>query len=148
MSIFEGWETDQEAEQEGVIERWSEEDWLQIARAGGSNKRFMRRTNALYTKYRRKLDGGINVDAALEPELVKIYADTIIIDGELRDKPKAKGGRYVDDEGNGQLVKLKGNRDAIIYFLGSLPDFFRDVRSRAGGLEAFRVVDREEEAKY
>lgn len=147
MSIFDEWETDEDAEQRGVIEHWSEEDWLQLARAGGSNKQFMRRINALYTKYRRQLDGGINVDAVLEPQLVKIYTDTIVMDGELRDKPKEKGGRFFDEEGNGKLVALKGNRDAIHYFLSSLPEFFKDVRARSGGIDAFRLIDREEEAK-
>lgn len=133
-NIYDQFATDRRAETEGIRLPYGEAGWLQIARAGGSNTAFMRRAEEYQRKYQRKIDQSIMPHDVAREALIEIFADTVILDGELRNR-------------EGEMVPLRGNRDAIIKFMTELPDLFLDVKEQAEGLGAFREIMTEEGAK-
>lgn len=138
-TIYEQWGTDAAVEQEGIVLDYQEAGWLRCRRAGGANKPYQKGMEKFARKYRRQIDLGILREDVAERELVKVYSETVVIDGEIvvsRDK-----------DGKEKRVKLKGNREAVVKLFTDLPDLFKDVRDQTGSLEAFRVIDREEDSK-
>lgn len=133
-TIYDQWGTDAAVEQEGVVLDYGDAGWLRCRRAGGANVQYLKTIEKFGRKYRRQIELGILREDVATRELVQAYASTVVIDGELRDR-------------EGKMVKLKGNRKAVEMFFTDLPDLFRDVRDQTGSIEAFRVFDREEEAK-
>ena len=133
-NIYDQFATDQRAETEGVRLPYGDAGWIQIARAGGSNTAFMRRAEEYTRKYQRKIDQSIMPHDVAREALIEIFADTVILDGELR-------GR------DGTMVPLKGNRDAVIKFMTDLPDLFLDVKEQAEGLSSFKELVTEDNSK-
>ena len=133
-SIYDQWGTDAKVEEEGIILDYGDAGHLRVRRAGGSNKKFQKAIERFSRKYKRQIDLGILREEVAERELVNAYADTIVIGGEVVDK-------------DGKKVNLKGNKEAVVRLFKDLPDLFRDVRDQCGSIEAFRVIEREEEAK-
>ncbi len=133
-SIYDQWGTDAKVEEEGIILDYGDAGHLRVRRAGGSNKKFQKAIERFSRKYKRQIDLGILREEVAERELINAYADTIVIGGELVDR-------------DGKKVNLKGNKAAVVKFFKDLPDLFRDVRDQCGSIEAFRVIEREEEAK-
>lgn len=133
-TIYEQWGTDAAVEQEGIVLDYQDAGWLKCRRAGGANKPYQKAMERFARKYRRQIDLGILREDVAERELIRVYADTIIIDGEVVGKDEKK-------------IKLKGNKKAVVDLFTALPDLFRDVRDQTGSIEAFRVIDREDDAK-
>ena len=133
-TIYEQWGTDAAVEQEGIVLDYGDAGWLKCRRAGGANKPYQKSMERFARKYRRQIDLGILREDVAERELIRVYADTIIIDGEVVGKDEKK-------------IKLKNNKDAVVRLFKELPDLFRDVRDQTGSIEAFRVIDREDDAK-
>ncbi len=133
-SIYDQWGTDAKVEEEGIVLDYGDAGHLRVRRAGGSNKRFQKAIERFSRKYKRQIDLGILREEVAERELVNAYADTIVIGGEVVGK-------------DGKKINLKGNKAAVVTLFKDLPDLFRDVRDQCGSIEAFRILDREEEAK-
>ena len=133
-SIYDQWGTDAKVEEEGIILDYGDAGTIRVRRAGGSNKRFTKAIERFSRKYKRQIDLGILREDVAERELVNAYADTVVIGGEVVGK-------------DGKKINLKGNKAAVVQLFKDLPDLFRDVRDQTGSIEAFRVLEREEEGK-
>ena len=134
VSIYDQWGTDKDVEQEGIVLDYSEGNWLRCRRAGGANKPYQKAIERFSRKYRKQIELGVLTEDKANVELVRIYVDTIIIDGEFVDRDKKK-------------IKLLGNKKDTARLLRDLPDLFANVREATGSMELFRIFDREEEAK-
>jgi len=133
-SIYEQFETDTTSETEGIVLDYGDAGWIKCARAGGANKRYQKALEKFGRRYRRQLELNILPEEVATKNLIGIYADTIILEGEVIGKDKKK-------------VILKGNRKAVVDLFTDLPELFRDVRDQTSGAEQFKSSEREEEAK-
>lgn len=135
ISIYDQWGTDKDVEQEGIVLDYSDGNWLRCRRAGGANKPYQKAIERFSRKYRKQIELGVLTEDKANKELVRIYVDTIIIDGEFVDRDKKT------------KIKLKGNKKETARLLVDLPDLFANVREATGSMELFRVFEKEEEAK-
>ena len=125
MSIYKLFKTDAKCESEGVTLDYGDGVKIRIARAGGSNKTFMRALERLGKKYRRQIQLDIlppEVDAQLFQE---VYADTIVL-----------GWEGATDEA-GQPLPF--TRENVLKLFQDLPDLWADVRQQAQNLALFRA---------
>lgn len=133
-TIYDQFSMDKKAEDEGVILDFGDAGWLRILRAGGTNVRYQRRLSNFVRKHKRRIDLDLLSEDAARKEMIDIFADTIVIDGELRDR-------------DGKMVKLRNNRAAIVKFFTEMFELFAYVREQAENLSLFRVIEKEEDAK-
>jgi len=133
-SIYEVWATDRKAEQEGVPVSYGDAAEFLVLRAGKCNPRFTERITALVRKYQRQIELDLINDMAVRPEIVAIYAETVIA-----------GGWFIDRDGKRQ--ELRGNPELVKKIFLELPDMFDDVRKVADTPAAFKEILREQEAK-
>ena len=134
QTIYDQFSMDKQAEEEGVVLEFGEAGEVRILRAGGTNVRYQKRLSAFARKHKRKIDLDLLSETEARKEMIEIFADTIVIDGELRDK-------------SGKMVKLRNNRNAIIKFFSEMFDLFIYVREQAENMALFRTIEKEEEAK-
>lgn len=132
-SIYDQWGTDEKVEQEGVLLDYGEAGSIRVRRAGGSNKAYQKRLEKFARKYRRQIELGVLSEEVANRELVQIFADTVVLGGEVIGK-------------DGKKISLS-NRQNVVKLFTELPDLFRDVRDQTGSIEAFRVLEREDDAK-
>ncbi len=134
QTIYDQFSMDKKAEEEGVILNFDEAGWVRILRAGGMNVRYQKRLSAFARKHKRKIDLDLLSETEARKEMIQIFAETIVIDGELRDK-------------SGKMVKLRNNPPAVAKFFTDMFDLFIYVREQAENMAIFRVMEQEEEAK-
>ncbi len=134
QTIYDQFSMDKKAEEEGVILNFDEAGWVRILRAGGMNVRYQKRLSAFARKHKRKIDLDLLSETEARKEMIQIFAETIVIDGELRDK-------------SGKMVKLRNNQPAVAKFFTDMFDLFIYVREQAENMAIFRVMEQEEEAK-
>jgi len=133
-NIFDMFGTDEKAETEGLELNYGAAGWLLCARAGGANKRYKKRMEHYYRKHKRRIDLDMITEEQAREDLYKIFAETVVLDGELRGK-------------DGTMVSLKGKPAKTIELFRILPGLFDDVRDQVGKPTLFKESLREEEAK-
>lgn len=149
---YELFKTDVKAEkEEGIILNYGGFGF-QIARAGGSNKKFGELVDKRLIKpFRQQMkNDSMDEDVALGI-MRKIYVDSIIINPLV----SAEDGDIVDRDGNkwkrGLLGKtgevLEGTKEEMIQQFTDLPELFRDIQEQAGKLSLFRASEVEEDTK-
>lgn len=138
MSLYSQFKTDAALEKDGVILQYGNNSdgkpiQITIARAGGSNVRFMKSMDHHRKPYRRQIQND-----TLDPEtatvlLAKVYAESVIL-----------GWSGVEDE-NGNLMdyNVKNCEKLLI----DLPDLFIDIQEQANKVALFREELLEAEAK-
>lgn len=105
---------------------------IRIARAGGSNDRFVKRMEAKVKPFRRQIQTE-TMDGELAKRLVReVYAETVVL-----------GWENVEDKDGNPLDFSVAN--AIALFT-DLPDLFADVQEQAGRAALFREQNLEAEA--
>ena len=134
QTIYDQFSMDKQAEEEGVILDFDDAGSIRILRAGGTNVQYQKKLSAFARKYKRKIDLDLLTEKDARKEMIQIFADTIVIDGELRDK-------------TGKMVKLRNNPSAVVKFFTEMFDLFVYVREQAENMALFRVIEQEEEAK-
>lgn len=134
QTIYDQFSMDKQAEEEGVVLDFDDAGEIRILRAGGTNVRYQKRLSAFARKYKRKIDLDLLSEKDARKEMIEIFADTIVIDGQLRDK-------------SGKMVKLRNNRNGTIKFFTEMFDLFVYVRDQAENMALFRTIEKEEEAK-
>lgn len=129
MGLYNLFTTDRDLETSGIFLDISGSKFL-IARAGGSNKKFVniaRKRLAPFTEAMRR--GAIDEETSMKV-LIEIYADSIILDWE----------NVTDSAGK----TLKFSRENVIKILSDLPDLFEYIREEAEKVSNFRPIDEEE----
>jgi hypothetical protein len=133
LSIYKKFKTSETAESEGVELDYGESGRIRIARAGGSNKAYLRAIERINRKYKRQLQLDIMDDAVVRAMMVEVYADTVVL-----------GWEGVCGE-DGQPLKF--TRDNVVKVFTDLPELFKDVFEMANNIALFKTSIDEAEAK-
>lgn len=151
MSLYEVFETDSNLEQKGVNLDYGYA-LITIARAGGSNKKYLRTLERLTKPYRRAIQTETMDNEVAIGVLRQVYAESVILRWESR------GPSTVDEEGNevdGEMVVgiespngdiLPFNSENVILTLKNLPELFADIQEQAGKSSLYRTAVLEEDA--
>lgn len=132
MSLYTIFETNENAEVDGVWLEYSATTRVKIARAGGANKRFLKAADAFRRKFKRQLDLEILDDDVARKEGIQIYADSVVLDWE----------GVTDKEGN----ELAFSRENVVKVLTDLPDLFADIQAMAMKHAIFKAAEDEDDA--
>jgi len=132
-SIYDAYETDKTAEDEGQWVRGLREGMnVKVARFG--NERYRATFQRRIRPYRQQFDRGSLSEEKTSEIMVESIADAILLDWD--------GPGFVDREGNA----LPYSRDAAVTLLTDLPDFRDDIIALSREAETFRLEYREESA--
>jgi len=136
MSLFKRYKTDADRETSGVwISYGTTADGrtieFKIARAGGQNKAYEKRFEALTRPYRRQIQTESLDDETSDRIVRQLFAETIVL-----------GWRNVEDE-EGKPIAFSA--EACRKLFDELPDLFRDIREDATKQAIFRqdVLERD-----
>lgn len=124
MSLYKKFKTDSACESEGVWLDYGEGTRIRIARAGGSNKRFLKSAEKFRRRFKRQLDLDLLSNDVASREAVKIYADSVVLDWE----------GVTDEDDN----ELDCTRENVTKVLTDLPDLFIDLQQMALNASLFR----------
>ena len=129
MSLYKTFETNKEIEQTGIDLRYSDTCVITVARAGGSNKKFLKAAERAQRKLNTRRP---NNEQAMQI-LREVYADAVIL-----------GWEGVEDRDG---IPMPFSRENVIKILTDLPDLFADIRQQAENAELFRDEALEDAAK-
>ena len=132
MSAYNQYKTDPKLEQEGVLVEYGDFSFT-LARAGGSNKRFLKCVEKLSRPYRKMIQQDKMDREVMNKLMIKAYAETIFL-----------GWDNMKDQDGEELPFTKEN---IIKVMTDLPDLWEDVLQVTSSLEVYRLEVREDEAK-
>ena len=147
MGMYDQFETDTSLETQGIWIDYGDFRVL-IARAGGSNKRYLSYTETKTKPFRRAIQAGTMTEERSRSLLYDIYAKTIILDWQISEG--------VDDEGNTIWKKgihakdggiLEVNVENVMQTFRNLPSLFQDLQQAAEGISLFRKEEMEADAK-
>jgi len=146
-NMFDQFETDPVLETEGI---WIDYGnfRVQIARAGGANKKYLSYAEAKTKPFRRAIAAGTMPEERSRALLYDIYAKTVILnwqiaDGEEKDgNTKWKNG--IHKKGGG-ILEVTPENIALTFKL--LPSLFMDLQQSAEGISLFRKEEMEADAK-
>lgn len=132
MGIYEAFSTDSEVERTGV--------WLnyggarfKVARAGGANKKFIRRQESFVRKFRKQIEMEILGEDEATLELINIWADTVFLNWEgITDR-------------DGKLLSF--NRENVVKVMRDLPDLFKTIRDDSMRMVIFKSTIDEDAAE-
>lgn len=139
MSLFSQFQTDQNAEIDGIEldygidSRVNERILIRVARAGGSNAKFAKLWDAKTKPYRRQIQTDTLDNATAERLIHEVYAEAVVL-----------GWSGVYDRNGNKLDYTVAN---CIQLFKDLPELFNDIRQVVTNISAFRVQEREEDAK-
>ncbi|MCQ8781722.1 hypothetical protein [Mangrovibrevibacter kandeliae] len=118
MNLYEQFSTDQDAESgRGISLRYGEGINITIHRAGGANRKFLRRYEAKTKPYTRQIQNGTMDEEVSRQLMAELYAETVIVGWE----------GVTDREGN----PLQFNVENATKLLLDLPELFRDIQGAA-----------------
>ena len=136
-SLYAMFETDKQAEQEvGIVLNYGSAGKIRVARAGGTNQRYIKALEERMRPYRINARNGkveLNVDDATASKLlVEVFADAVVLDWEgIRDR-------------NGDLMEF--NHENVVKLFTDLPELFSDVMEQASKLDNFLLESTESDA--
>lgn len=131
-SIFEAFETDTDLEKKGITLDYGEFKFL-IARAGGANKRYQKRMEALTRPYRRAIQTETLSNDKADELIMQAFAETVVLGWE----------GVVDKEGKAIEFSYK----ACMELFKRLPDLFAEIRDQAGKWSLFKRDMQEADSK-
>lgn len=138
MSLFKQFGTNKEAEQEGVWVEYGPNDdgtipAFKIARAGKSNKKWLKAVERATKPHRRAMELG-TIDNVLAEKLMRdVFAESVLTDW-----------RNVQDKDGKPLAFSKAEAVAL---LEALPELYDDLNEKASKAAMFRDEALENEAK-
>lgn len=138
MNLYETFESDPTAEQEGVVLEYGtnalgEPIQIRIRRAGGSNQRFAKVFETKTKPFRRLMETPGALDQKTSDRVMReVYADAVVV---------GMSGVH-DREGN----PMPYTRENVIKLFTDLPDLFRDVVKQSQNEALYRKEVRELEA--
>jgi hypothetical protein len=129
MSLFKQFETNEKLEKSGILLEYGvtaegKPICIRIARAGGSNKQFDKRLEALTKPIRRQLQNDIADLAQLDTIMRRVYAETVVLGWE---NVQGKDGK-----------DIVFSVDNCIQLFMDLPDLFGDIQEQARKATLFR----------
>lgn len=132
-SIYELFEADEAAEQNGITIDFGEYGEFIIARAGGSNKRFRTVAERKMRPYRRQADNETLPEDVIDRIAAETFAETVMLGwNNVRDKQK---------------LLIPYSVENCIRLFKELPQLFEDLRNEAMKFANFRQAEMEDDAK-
>lgn len=145
--MYSQFETDENLETSGI---WIDygEFRVKIARAGGSNKKYLSITEAKTKPLRRAIQAGTLSEERSRALLYEIYAKAVILSWEVAEgKDKDGGNKWksgIHKKGGGIL---EFNQENVIQTFENLPALFLDIQSAAESISLFRREEMVEDSK-
>lgn len=138
MSLYKQFKTDPNYESQGITLEYGNTPngkpiRIKIARAGGSNAKFLKALEIKSKPYRRQLQNETIDPKIADDILMQVFVDSVILDWE-----------NVEDE-NGTALPF--NRENCLKLFRDLPDLFADVREQASRSALFRAEIKESATK-
>ena len=133
MSLYKTFKTDTSVETQGAWVDYDDGVSIRVARAGGSNKAYLKEVEKAYRKHRRGIDLETIGRDVLRKIMIEVYAKTVILDW--------KG---VTDADGKELVF---NQENVKKILTDLPDLFDDLQTMAGKQALFLAAEVEDQTK-
>lgn len=130
MGLYDKFKTDEGLETKGVWLDYGDGERILIARAGGSNRAFVRAMERVARKYPSTEHLSEDVSRRI---LNEVYADTVVLGWQC-----IKGPDGAD---------LPFNRENCVKLFEDLPELFREIREQSGRLAVFRATQLEADAK-
>ena len=127
MSIYAQYETNSDLEKEGIFLQIGDAKF-RIARAGGANTRFNKRSEALSRPYRRQIDTGTIDQKTLQSLTMEAIVDTVLLGWE----------NVLDREGN----PIKFSKAAAKQLFEELPDFLLERALRGNDVRHDAIITR------
>lgn len=131
-SIHELFATNEKTETEGFVHQITDEIVFTLARAGGSNTRFVKVMEQKTRPYRRQIQDDTMDTALANKLLIEAFAETVVLGWKGITTP------------DGQEVKFTPE-NAITLF-NQLPDLFNELRESAGNQANYRLGEVKDDA--
>lgn len=145
MGMYDIFATDEKATTTGVIIDYGDFR-VRIAQAGQGNKEYLKLAEKKLKPIRKALDVGAVSSERQRAIMVEIFADTIILNWEVKikdgKKETWKSGIEAED---GSILPF--NRENVMDALTKLPELFLDLQEQATSIANFRRVEIEEDSK-
>lgn len=116
---------------------------IRVARAGGSNKKFTRRLEALSRPHRRAIQADMMSNERIRKLTMEVFIDTVILDWQTRESEEAEWTKGISGP-NGDVLEF--TKDNVRQVLTELPELFDDIVDFAQKSAAFREEVLEAEA--
>lgn len=147
-NMFDQFETDANLETDGI---WLDygDFRVKIARAGGSNKRYLSYAETKTKPFRRAIAAGTMPEERSRALLFDIFAKTIILDWQVADGVDEDTGdtiwkQGIHKKGGGVLDFTPEN---VLMTFKLLPAIFFDIQQAAESIALFRKQEMEEDGK-
>lgn len=125
MNTYASFKTDPKIEEDGVLLELAGAGTFTVARAGGGNKAFAKRLEALMKPHRRQVQRGSMQNDVAEAIMHQVYAETILL-----------GWEGVTDE-KGETLEF--SQAAAKKLFKDLPDLFRIIQETAQDSALYRA---------
>jgi hypothetical protein len=127
-------------EVKGITIEYGEGVEIQIARAGGANKKFAKALTRLTRPHRTAIKNDVMDEGLADDLILRAYAETVILgwDGVTRE---VLTGNEADTE------PLECTVENVIAVMTELPDLFKDIQRVSQDLSAFRADVLESDSK-
>lgn len=147
MSMYDQFETDATLETGGI---WIDygDFRVQIARAGGANKKYLSYAETKTKPFRRAIQAGTMPEDRSRSLLYDIYANTVILDWQVADGENKDGStkwkKGIHKKGGGLLEVSPEN---ILITFKNLPALFLDLQQASEGVSLFLKEEMEADSK-
>lgn len=116
---------------------------IKVARAGGTNRKYLSELEAAMKPIRRAIDSGTVPQERQKAIMVDVFAKTIIMGWETWDDEKEDWVSGIEQP-DGTIGKF--TKELVIETLNALPSVLEDIQKDAMALQTFLEGAREEEA--
>lgn len=131
-SIHELFATDEKTETEGFVHFVTDEISFTLARAGGSNTRFVKAMEQKTRPYRRQIQDDTMDTALANKLLIEAFAEAVVLGWKGITTP------------DGQEVKFTPENAVTLF--NQLPDLFNELRESAGNQANYRLGEVKDDA--
>lgn len=143
MGMYEKFETDADAESEGLLFTFNEAGFrCRLARAGGGNREYARVLQRVSARTRRAMETGTLSNAEAEDIMHNAYATAVVkswetlVDGEWKKGIESKDGTL-----------LPFTTENVIATFKALPMVFQIIKDCAESWQSFLSAEREADSK-
>lgn len=140
MGMYDTFETDPNMEQEGVFLDYGDFR-VRIAHAGQGNSKYVKYAEKKLKPVRKAMEAGALGNERSMAIMIDIYAESIILDWQVRNGDDWKSGIEARD---GSVMPF--TRENVETTLRALPNLFLDIQQQAQSIANFRRADLEGEA--
>lgn len=140
MGMYDTFETDATMEQEGVFLDYGDFR-IRIAHAGQGNSKYIKYAEKKLKPVRKAMEAGALGNERSMSIMIDIYAETIILDWQVRNDDSWKTGIEARD---GSVIQF--TKENVETTLRALPNLFLDIQQQAQSIANFRRAELEEEA--